>query len=293
MSNILKRKRNRSQCEANRKKKSTIKDISYVKNCRGAPNSRTFHLVLNEDEEVSVYINSKNELEQELIKNGFERPYYIDEKGKKILINNLGIFFHSTNINTIYKMEEYRNIIDEKTFEEQYFSIPNKLFKETLYINKLFFNNNNYYKYHTNNFQYICFINYDIYAGDLRDFCCTSETKRKIVEIFRKRKVGITTFLTVLYSQLRTRLRTEERFIPFILFDYNKLINTNKIKSLIDLINTSIVNLFVHYDDYNDFCSLVYDEIKGLIFDIDKIIIKIIELFIERLKNPEMSYVPA
>ena len=116
--------------------------------------------------------------------------------------------------------------------------------------------------------------------------------KIKIIEIFRKRKIGITTILSVLYSQLRARIRTKDRFIPFIVFDYDKLINTNKINSLLDLINTSIVNLCVHYDDYNDFCTLVYDEIRELIFDIDKIVVKIIELFIERIKNLKMSYVP-
>lgn len=40
------------------------------------------------------------------------------------------------------------------------------------------------------------------------------------------------------------------------------------------------------------FVSSVDDEIKGLLFDIDKIIIKIIELFIDRIKDLEMSYVP-
>ena len=276
MFKILKRKRNRSQCDIASQKKSTINDISYVKNYLASPTSRTFHLMLNENEEISVYIISKNELEQELIKYNFQRPYYIDENGKEILIDNIGRVFHSININRIYNMEEFKNIIDEKSFEQQFLSFPNELFKETLYINKFHFNNNNNYKYHTKDYQYICFINYDIYADDLRDFCCTSEKKRKIIEIFRKRKIGITTFLSVLYSQLRTRVRTKDRFIPFIVFDYNKLINTNKIKSLIDLINTSMVNLFVHYDDYNDFCSLVYDEIKELIYDIDKIIVKII-----------------
>ena len=177
MSKILKRKRNRSQSDIARKKKSSIKGISYVKNSRCSPTSRTFHLILNENEEISVYINSKNELEQELIKNDFQRPYYIDENGKEILINNIGTVFHSTNINTIYNMEEYKNIIDEKIFVEKFLSFPNELFKETLYINKFYFNNTNNYKYHTNDYQYICFINYDIYAYDLRDFCCTSEKK--------------------------------------------------------------------------------------------------------------------
>ena len=37
---------------------------------------------------------------------------------------------------------------------------------------------------------------------------------------------------------------------------------------------------------------MVYDEIRELIFDIDKIVVKIIELFIERIKNLKMSYVP-
>ena len=91
---------------------------------------------------------------------------------------------------------------------------------------------------------------------------------------------------------MRTRIRTNERFIPFIIFNYDKLLNLTKIKSLVDNINFSIVNLFVTYKEYNDFCSIIYKLITEISFDIDKIIINIIKSYMEYVKKYNMNNVP-
>ena len=115
-------------------------------------------------------------------------------------------------------MKEYINNINEDKFNEQYKCIPNVLQEESLYLDKFFFENSYYYENHSKNYEYICFNMYDLNLVDIRSICCTSEKNRKIIEIFTKKKVGITTYIHVFFSQLRTRIRTNERFIPFYNF---------------------------------------------------------------------------
>lgn len=108
MSNKLRRKRYRSDSNIGQKKKSTINDLLFVKDCSESPNSREFFFIINENDKIRKFIKSKNDLEIELARYGFQRPYYIDEKGRVMLINNIDDFFHLTNINKIYNMEDYK-----------------------------------------------------------------------------------------------------------------------------------------------------------------------------------------
>ena len=56
--------------------------------------------------------------------------------------------------------------------------------------------------------------------------------------------------------------------------------------------NLNIINLFVSYKYYNEFCSKVYLEIAKFGFDIDNIIISIIDLYIKHIEKFNMAYVP-
>ena len=290
MKNVLQHKRNRSQHSLSQQNKVKLSNVTFKREYECS--SRTITFIDVNGENIEIFIQSKHELEAKIKEFNFSRPYFIDEKGREILINNIDNFFHLYAYNIIYNMKEYINIINETKFNEQYKCFPNDLKEESLYLDKFFFENKNYYKNHTKNYEYICFNMYDLNLIDIRSICCTSEKSRKIVEIFIKNKVGITTYLHVFFSQLRTRIRTIERFIPFIIFDYDKLLNLTKIKSLVDTINFSIVNLFVTYKEYNYFCSIIYKLITELNFDIDKIIISIIKSYMEYIKKYNMEYVP-
>ena len=288
MEKILNKKRHHSL--ENFHKESKLSDIQYERNSKVSPNSRDITFIDVQGKDITIYINTKSELKKQLPKFKFNRPYYIDDQGKEILINNIGNFFHLSNIDKIYNLKGYKNEIMEENFNEQYECIPNNISKETLYLNKFFFKSY-YYKYHTKNYAYLA-LEYDIYFTDVREICSSTEKNKKIVEIFRKKKTGITTFLNVYFSQLRTRIRTKERFIPFIIFDYDRLLNLKKFEELINLLNLNIINLFVSYKYYNEFCSKVYLEIAKFGFDIDNIIISIIDLYIKHIEKFNMAYVP-
>lgn len=191
MEKILNKKRHHSL--ENFHKESKLSDIQYERKSKVSPNSRDITFIDVQGKDITIYINTKSELKKQLSKFKFNRPYYIDDQGKEILINNIGNFFHLSNIDKIYNLKGYKNEIMEENFNEQYECIPNKISKETLYLNKFFFKSY-YYKYHTKNYAYLAFEEYDIYFTDVREICSSTEKNKKIVEIFRKKKTGITTF---------------------------------------------------------------------------------------------------
>lgn len=153
-----------------------------------------------------------------------------------------------SNIDKIYNLKEYKNEITEVKFNKQFDCIPNNLINETLYLNKLFCDKSNYFKYHTKNYAYLVFEEYDIYFTDVREICSSTERIKKIIEIFRIKNTGITTFLNVYFSKVRTRIRTTERFIPFIIFDYCKLFKLLNLTKLQELISISIKKSCIKYN---------------------------------------------
>ena len=215
----------------------------------------------------------------------------MDDSKREIIITNFGDFLHLKKYTKIYNLGKYSNIIIEEKFKEQFNSIANNIDKDIVYLNKFFLSREEYFQYHTKEYEHITFQEFGIYCDDMRDFC-SEEGNDKVIELFRKRKVGITTLLHIYYSQLRTTQRTSERFIPFFIIDYGKLIELVKYKDLLDLLNFNMINLFVDYKNYNDFCLLIQQKIKEYGFNINKILIKIIKLFMEKMEEAGMEYAP-
>ena len=137
MEKILNKKRNHSL--ENFHKISEISHIKYERKCKASPNSREITFIDVQGKNITIYINSKSQLKKELLRIKFNQPYYIDNQGREILINNIGNFFHLNNIDKIYNLKGYKNQIMEANFNEQYECIPNDIIKETLYLNIFFF----------------------------------------------------------------------------------------------------------------------------------------------------------
>ena len=285
---FLKQKRNRSLSKL--KEKMQGKDIIFERKTKISPNSKLYFFIDENGNEASFRIKSGRDLKKKIHELEFEIPYYIDREGRQIIINNIQKFFDS-EINRIYKLNEI-SLINQTEFDEQYDSIPNKLAEEPLYLDKLFFNNKKMIPYHTSNYEYIFFKNFDLNFKDMRYICSSTEKTTNIIEIFRKKNVGITTFLYIFYSQLRTRVIKADRFIPFILFNYSKLLSFKEHKILIETLYFNILNLFVEYIYYKKFCTKIYNNIIDCGFNIPKIIITIITSYMEHIKEYDMGFVP-
>ena len=267
-----------------------VNKIWFKKNSHISPDNRIITFKNVNGKNISIKINSKNQLKKKLIEFNFKTPYYILD-GKEIVIDNFRNFFHFTSIKEIYNFE-YNNLIDKNQFELQYKSIPNYLKDENLFLDKFFLFNSDYYKQHLPNYNYICFIKSDINLCNLRSFASYSENLLNVIEIFGKNKIGITTELYVYYSQLRTKLRTNERFILFFIFDFGKLLKLKKLNSLMNILNFNLINLFVDYEKYNQFCELIIPKIKKSGFNIVEIILIIMKEFVNHIKNEDMLYLP-
>ena len=162
MKKVLQHKRNRSLRSLPQKNKVKLSDVTFRRECKCSPNSRMITFIDINGENIEIFIQSKHELKAKLEEFNFNRPYYIDEIGREILINNIDDFFHLNTYNKIYNMKEYINNINEDKFNEQYKCIPNILQEESLYLDKFFFENNYYYENHSKNYEYICFNMYDL-----------------------------------------------------------------------------------------------------------------------------------
>lgn len=293
MSYYLKRKRNRSLDPKNNDHLISAEGIRFKRNCKISPDSKIITFIDVEGQNITITIKSKFELEKKLAEYKFTNPYYLDKNSNLKLLNNIGDFFHLKEVDSIYNFPEYINNITEAKFNEQFNSIANDILKDDIYINEFFMERKEYYKYHTPKYEYILFMKYDIQFYDMREICCSSEKLLRVVEIFKKNKIGFTTFIYIFYSQLRTRIRKNERFIPFIIFDFLRIMNLREYQELIDCLFYYITNLFTIYEPYNKFCSSVYEEIKKYGFNVQKIILKTIKLYIEYIKKQgEMGYVP-
>ena len=264
--------------------------MCFKKESNISPDNRDIIFKNVDGKDIILHINTIYELKNKLNEFNFLNPYYIKD-GKDIIIDNVSNFFHLTSVKEIYNLE-YHNFIDKTKFDLQYNSIPNDIKKENISLDKFFLFNTNFYIDHLVNYDYICFTKLGIDLSDLRGFASYSEEKLNVIEIFGKKKMGITTELSIFYSQLRTRKRTKEKFIPFFIVDFLRLFELKKLNVLIDLLNYYLLNLFVEYEKYNEFCVSIMSKIKKLGFKISEIILLIIKEYINYIKNEDMLYLP-
>ena len=290
--NMLKLKRNRDLSTKNLNFESSIKKVEFYD--RGShifQESRNITFIDEIDNiNIMIHINSKEELSKKLIELHFNYPFYkIQNKDFLISISNVEEFFHNVELNEIYNYK-YHNLIDENSFENQYNSLANNLSVDPIFLNKIFLEHKDFYSVHLKNYDYIIFKYHDLDIFSLRDLCCDKIIN--IVEIFGKSNIGKTLTLFLFFSQFRSRIRTTGKFIPFIIFDFQKLKQITKLNTLYDLLYFSLINLFVNYNEYQEFTSQIFFKIISLGFNIEKIILKICEEFLELIKNKNMFNVP-
>ena len=87
------------------------------------------------------------------------------------------------------------------------------------------------------------------------------------------------------FQKYRNKERANERFIPFLIIKYNELKSIKTIKELNLLLNFAIVNAFVNYEDYQEFTKKIYLLIKNNGYNIQIIIISLIEEIIKYYKT--------
>ena len=290
--NFLKFKRNRSLSIEKTNFESSIEKIDfYTRGNHISPESRNITFIDEIDDiNIKIHIHSKEELKKKLIELHFNYPFYkIQNKDILISFPNIAELFHNVEVNKIYNFKYY-NLIDENSFENQYNSLADNLSINPIFLNKIFLEHRDFYSVHLKNYDYIIFKYLDLNIFSLRDLCCDKIIN--IVEIFGKSKIGKTLTLFLFFSQFRSRIRISGKFIPFVIFDYNKLKQITRLNSLYDLLYFSLINFFVFYNEYQEFTSQIFLKIISLGFNIEKIILTICEEFFEIIKNKNFLNVP-
>ena len=102
-----------------------------------------------------------------------------------------------------------------------------------------------------------------------------------VIDVFSKKNIGLSTNLFCFFQKYRNKERANERFIPFLIIKYNELKSIKTIKELNLLLNFAIVNAFINYEDYQEFTKKIYLLIKNNGYNIQIIIISLIEEIIK------------
>ena len=176
-----------------------------------------------------------------------------------------------------FDLEFYKNNISENIFNEKMKIISD----DEIYINILM----NDTEKSQNNDKYINFGNGNKNFIDIKALC-EVKSKYKIIEIFAINGIGISTYLYVNFSKLRN-----EKLIPFIYLDLEKIYNFENIHDFMKYIYFSITNLFVEFIKYENFCKKIFFEIKNT-KNIQKIIILIIENYMKEIAPLYKEYNP-
>ena len=227
--------------------------------------------------EVKQKIKSAEELSK-LIKNlKFDIPYYIKNNNEIILSNKNEIsrFFNSKEL-TI-KNYEYFPYFSKNIFEEQYTAIQ---IEQNTDIRKIFYHENNFYLNHLPSYNLILFKKVKFTFHEFRDPVANYHAVY-VIDVFSKKNIGLSTNLFCFFQKYRNKERANERFIPFLIIKYNELKSIKTIKELNLLLNFAIVNAFVNYEDYQEFTKKIYLLIKNNGYNIQTIIISLIEEIIK------------
>lgn len=180
--------------------------------------------------------------------------------------------------------EIYKNFIDEKTFNEKLEVATDDIINLDKYY---FFKKEIFCKYHLKEYFYIDFkICYLEEFINLKNFCALKETQ-KILEIFIMKGTGISTYFFVTFSNLR-----KKGLIPFIIFDLNIIERFTDSQDLMNYIYFSIMNLFIDYKSYNNFCAKIFSKLKKNKYSAEEIIIKIIKNYLKVKKVISFEYNP-
>ena len=180
--------------------------------------------------------------------------------------------------------EIYQNFIDEKTFNEKLEVATDDIINLDKYY---FFKKEIFCKYHLKEYFYIDFkICYLEEFINLKNFCALEETQ-KILEIFIMKGTGISTYFFVTFSNLR-----KKGLIPFIIFDLNIIERFTDSQDLMNYIYFSIMNLFIDYKSYNNFCAKIFSKLKKNKYSAEEIIIKIIKNYLKVKKVISFEYNP-
>ena len=238
--------------------------------------------------EVKQKIKSAEELSK-LIKNlKFDIPYYIKNNNEIILSNKNEIsrFFNSKEL-TI-KNYEYFPYFSKNIFEEQYTAIQ---IEQNTDIRKIFYHENNFYLNHLPSYNLILFKKVKFTFHEFRDPVANYHAVY-VIDVFSKKNIGLSTNLFCFFQKYRNKERANERFIPFLIIKYNELKSIKTIKELNLLLNFAIVNAFVNYEDYQEFTKKIYLLIKNNGYNIQIIIISLIEEIIKYYQTKNYLYPP-
>ena len=146
----------------------------------------------------------------------------------------------------------------------------------SLNLKKLYFNKSNFCKYHLESYTRLLFKKVKFTFYEFRDPVYEGNTI-DVIEIFAKSGLGISTYFFIYYQQYRNKETAKGRFIPYLIFDYQKLKNAENIDDCFFLLNFAIVNCFVNYEEYEKYSSSLFILIKkNGINNIEKIIFQII-----------------
>ena len=274
-----------------RRKISENNDTEEIKNESSA--EKIITLVKNSNFQKKVQLSFFYSLKKELENLEFQIPYYIPDNKQvivKILDNRLIHYFYTKKSITIYNYE-YKTCFTKDIFETQKKSI----LKDVNYLNikELFYNNEALYPNHLKSYAYLSFRELSFYSDELESILYEN-SPFKIIEIFTKKGVGISTHLFLFFQRKRSIFGPKEGFIPFLIFNYPKLKAVKTISELNFLLNFAIVNCFLYYDEYVEYSKHVFELIKfhglnyinDIIFDIIKDIRNINEK-----KNLNLPYV--
>lgn len=254
-----------------------------------SPEERKITFVINSNE-ILINISTTHSLCETLNILEFQIPFYIKDNKEIILANENQIndFFHNKLGSKIYNYEYY-TYFSQKEFEEQYKASQIDL---SLNLKKLFFGKDYFYKFHLNSYTRLLFkyVNFTFY--NFRD-PVYNYNSIDVIELFAKSGLGISTYFFLYYQKFRNRESAKDSFIPYIIIDYEKLKKCRTINEFVFLLNFSIVNCFVFFNDYKKYSSTLFNLIKNNgINNIDKIIFQILIDIKDICKKNKYYYKP-
>ena len=226
----------------------------------------------------------KKKIQKESNKSIKDLPYFINKTEDAMLLR----IKNETEIKPkkilLINDEIYKNFIDEKTFNEKLEVATDDIINLDKYY---FFKKEIFCKYHLKEYFYIDFkICYLEEFINLKNFCALEETQ-KILEIFIMKGTGISTYFSVTFSNSR-----KKGLIPFIIFDLNIIERFTDSQDLMNYIYFSIMNLFIDYKSYNNFCAKIFSKLKKNKYSAEEIIIKIIKNYLKVKKVISFEYNP-
>ena len=257
-----------------KKDKSKVNEIGgLTKIKKDSPEERSISFIIN-SEEKTLKIKKSSSLSSTLKSLKFDIPYYIKD-GKEVILNNktqIDNYFHSGLNCNIYNYEFYA-YFNKEQFNKQYADSQINL---SLNLKKLYFGIKDFCKFHLKSYTFLQFKKVNWNFCNFRDPVYNFNTIN-VIEIFAKKGVGISTYFFKYFQKYRNRETAVDRFIPYLIFDYQKLKTANTLNEYFFLLNFAIVNAFVIFDEYKSYATKLFNLIKkdGLI-NIENIIYQII-----------------